>query len=345
VSVGDPIDPFDIFVPNDFSCHNRVVSSQLHHLLIFNFWFYWYSLEYDSEIIMLVRITAKRLGFTLIELLVVIAIIAILMGLLLPAVQKVREAAARVKCENNLKQIALAMQMYHDTNGYYPASFSKNPPQTQNNWGWLAKLLPYMEQSPLYTSLETDVVAFGANSYTTGIIPPLFLCPSDPASQAIQNQYFSGYARTNYLVSEQVSDGGSKYTVYSITDGTSNTIMAGERDGTSQVGGIWGGRDSTSVAGVIARPNWPLNTPYPFGTTIPTKANDPECVSYTWSSKHAGNGVNFVFCDGSVHFLSASLGTDPAQRNCNHPLVANPNYPFILLYLASDGFPIDGNLF
>jgi prepilin-type processing-associated H-X9-DG protein len=277
--------------------------------------------------------------------LVVIAIIAILIGLLLPAVQKVREAAARAKCENNLKQLGLAMHMYHDTYGYFPASFSKNPPQLENNWGWLANLLPYVEQVNLYNSLNTNTVAFNANSYTTGIVPPVFQCPSDPTSSTITNPYFSGYARTNYLVSEQVSDGGSQYAMKVITDGLSNTIMIGERDGTNQVGGIWGGKDSTSVAAVIARPNWPLNTAYPYGTTVPTKANDPTCISYTWTSMHTGNGVNFAFCDGSIHFLSATLATDPTQQNCNHPIQPNPNYPFILLYLGSDGYPINGNLF
>src|ERR1700678_2148631 len=130
----------------------------------------------------MIRSLFQRRGFTLIELLVVIAIIAILIGLLLPAVQKVREAAARAKCENNLKQLGLAMHMYHDSNGYFPASFSKKPPQLQNNWWWLASLLPYVEQAPLYANLNTSTVAFGATSYTTGFVPPIFLCPSDPAS-------------------------------------------------------------------------------------------------------------------------------------------------------------------
>ena len=165
----------------------------------------------------------------------VIAIIAVLIGLLLPAVQKVREAAARTQCDNNLKQMGLAMHSFHDANNAFPPAFAK-----PSNYGWQVWILPFVEQGNLFNAINPNATTLAVNANTASPLS-IYSCPSDPGPAV--NPFFSGYAKSNYAVSEQVCDGGSAINILTITDGTSNTIMIGERDTFNQVGPS--GRDAT----------------------------------------------------------------------------------------------------
>src|SRR5262249_2322594 len=189
---------------------------------------------------------SPRRGFTLIELLVVIAIIAVLIGLLLPAGQKGREARSRVKCGNNLRQLGLAAHQYHDVYEHLPPGMGYTPLVTNGVWGHhFFHLLPYLEQGNLYeralgsVPLTTGPVTIywpGNNSVYSQSVPT-FLCPSDPSVEPGGVVTVNGisWGASCYAGNVQVfariifHDPQGKTRLGDITDGTSNTILYAEK--------------------------------------------------------------------------------------------------------------------
>jgi len=302
----------------------------------------------------------SRRGFTLIELLVVIAIIAILIGLLLPAVQKVREAAARMKCQNNLKQIGVALHAYHDVRNSLPpavravsAGGNMGPSTAPNGgWGWGTFILPYVEQGPLFTVINPDATTIPATQPASGSVPvqtvlPVFLCPSNAASKTNPNR--GNHATSNYVAvlgpSPGVSGtsfnfaqftqatgcmyGNSAVRFLDITDGTSNTVVVGERVlgtvGTQAYnGGIWSGLYEAER--VAANMWWMSGTTAAAHTSHRIQGQSGANSVWTMSSRHTG-GVSFVFGDGSVRSISEQVTqqvqTCLASRNDGVPFTLN----------------------
>jgi prepilin-type N-terminal cleavage/methylation domain-containing protein/prepilin-type processing-associated H-X9-DG protein len=300
---------------------------------------------------------SRRRGFTLIELLVVIAIIAILIGLLLPAVQKVREAAARMKCANNLKQIVIGLHNYHSTYERFPPAFETPPhlpyPQYFNaSWAWSTYVLPYVEQEPLYRAMNVQP---GVNRFGNGVetafpkdVPnqlsttklAIFRCPSDTGPDL--NPERNGHAMSNYravagpytypFITENMDFGGvfyqnSKTRITDITDGSSNTLAIGEckYDKVSgQLACIWAGMsgwvapNSSSGSVHISDVMWWVDA-----QTAQINGTAPQA----FSSRHPG-GAQFAFCDGSVRFYRNGADPDKLRYLAGRAdgVVVNPDF-------------------
>jgi prepilin-type N-terminal cleavage/methylation domain-containing protein len=275
--------------------------------------------------------TRTRDGFTLIELLVVIAIIAILIGLLLPAVQKVREAAALVSCKNNLKQIGLALQSCHDAKGAFPVGYyDPTPwPQLDNGpgWGWGAYLLPYLEQDSLFRQINFDLdVGDPANAQARTTFLKVFFCPSDelvnPITVTDGGSISWLLAQASYVAcngNDGVDDfttpphtgafvrATKGYRIADVTDGLSNTLFVGDRTARLSY--------CTWAGGPTGALNPFLQEPGNFGAEITllmchagsTGPNSPDVFDADSTFSPHRTGVPFVFGDGSVHFLVNSI--------------------------------------
>jgi prepilin-type N-terminal cleavage/methylation domain-containing protein/prepilin-type processing-associated H-X9-DG protein len=282
-----------------------------------------------------------RQAFTLIELLVVIAIIAILIALLVPAVQKVREAAARTQCQNNLHQIGIALHGYHDTHKAFPSGYicqpQANPDYTSPGWGWAALLLPHVEGDNLARQINFSLpVEHPDNLGARTTVLKLFVCPSDrstglftiydkdknPLAQAATNSYAACHGVGPDLDEELDNGNGiffrnSKIRFADITDGSSNTIAIGER-ASLMTQTPWAGAVSFGTTRIT--PGAPTTNPdaveeAPTQTLVHVAVhtiNDANSDPEDFFTPHTSTAM-FLFADGSVRPIRTQIALPVLQ--------------------------------
>ena len=290
-------------------------------------------------------IRLPRRAFTLIELLVVIAIIAVLIGLLVPAVLKVREASARAQCQNNLKQIGIAFQNHLNLLGFFPSggtgpgaarTFDGVEPAIYNKqaWGWTYQILPYMEQDNLWR------VQAGQDALIISTPVKAYYCPTRGRTPVVQNIAVTDYAGNggtfgtwssltapaNSLDGPLTPTGGTPIKMANITDGSQNTLLVAEKwlyfewynDRTSGGGscidneGWCNGWDNDGICFSSTQ-----SYSAPMGIVVPlSDMNLAWSCGLVFGAAHS-TGFAAVFCDGSVHFITYTIDPMTWKNLCS----------------------------
>ncbi len=317
------------------------------------------------------RMNRSRSAFTLVELLVVIAIIAMLVTLLLPAVQSAREAARRTQCTNNIRNLVLGLHNYHSANNVFPPGFVSQSNKMEA-WGWSTYVLPFVEETGIYDALgvrQQRLADFfqenrpGTPNFAAAVTPlPLFRCTSDVTPELLPgksggDRHFRGRntppgyepPTSNYMGSKGFYDnrcpvgdsigckntgifyGDSKITIGKITDGTSKTFMLGERDFRCKAG-TWIGARNPPGGGMFGSYMLIARTNLRFN--FPLSGAHNTCTE-GFSSAHEGGG-NFAYADGSVHFLSDDIDFNNGRGGFPNQLMG----VYQRLGSRNDGLPV-----